>query len=894
MSDLNVNLKNRAWLLDRLRAEVIGPDPSGEPVDMGSGAQFSWPNADTFWDPKKQATGEELLWRDGPINRYGAAVLFPAHTTDSEQLNAESEAASDNRIDPEKSDDGAEKVDEKIRKKANRNYEAEDGNEEVNLANAYRPSAMGLSFLARTDGVVTSFVVEVASCRKQPDAEVQAVPSGVYRGITVTTGDPDRADEQRKRKIWARKPLLDEKGDLPNQVFEINDLLQKRVTRVGVPGYEGRFHLVVVTRPLEWDGYENCSLITVTLVNVAKGIGRSLDELCLFQSGIRVKSVSGEPWIIPYPSNPPDSLSELPFDDEVLVTELMYREWQTFGIGHGCAADWHGEKPDLVSEIWSESLPIFETASTSADLIDKEGRPLKVSMRKLAGLDADDDGYQELHSLIDAYANWVDGLRTKLGAGTSIPGKLTATAELLIQRCETCLARLRFGLEFLKDDGSLADNARKALKLANHAMLLSQLRASRDIRRSKMQNGKHNWEPPQRPDPDPAEAHPTKGYWRPFQIAFLLMTLPGICDPADDDRETVDLIWFPTGGGKTEAYLGLTAFTIFFNRLEKRVSGGADVLMRYTLRLLTAQQFERAGLLFCAMEHLRRSGNNSETLGDKEFSLGMWVGGAASPNSRKDATIKLKALSRDPASAENPFVLLKCPWCNSEFGPRREGSTRGANSVMGYRKELTSDRSATVRFRCEDATCEYHEIPLPIYIVDEDIYENPPSLIIGTVDKFSLLAWKPEVRSIFGITKSGEHEDLPPSLVIQDELHLISGPLGSVAGSFETVIEELCTRWSGNYAIKPKIIASTATISRSDDQVRSLYGRESVSLFPPSGLEAGESFFATVSRDEKGNLSPGTVVRWGDGFGLFIATNCTSQNLRKSSAMAALDRGWNA
>jgi len=859
MTDLQTNLSNRAWLLDRLRAEVVGPDPSGDPVDTGSGTELAWPDSGSFWDPKRQVNGEELLWRDGPVNRYGAGVLFPGRITESAQLSAESETAADTEIDVKESDDGTEKVDEEIRKKANRNYEAEDGDEEVNLANAYRPSAMGLSFLARTDGVVSNLKVEVGGCRKEPNGDVQIVPSGIYKGITVTTGDPDRVDEQRKRRIWARTPVVDSNGDLPYIELPISRLLEKRVIKESVPGYVGRLNLVVVTRPLAWEGYEDCRLITVTLVNVAKQVGQSLDESCLFQSGIRVSSTSGEPWIVPYPSNPPDALSDLPADDETLISELMYREWQTFGIGHGCAADWNGEKPSSVSELWSETLPIFETSSTSADLIDDAGKPLKVSMRKLAGLDPDDDGYSELRHLVDAYSDWIDKLKKRLGQGNAIPEKLSGTSQVLVGRCETCLARLRFGLEFLQTDGKLAENAREAFKLANHAMLLSQLRASRDIRRSVLRGGRHEWNPPRDPDPNPEEYHEKKGYWRPFQIAFVLMTLPGICDPADDDRETVDLIWFPTGGGKTEAYLGLTAFTIFFNRLEKRVSGGVDVLMRYTLRLLTAQQFERAGLLFCAMEHLRLSDNRAEKLGAKEFSLGMWVGRDASPNTRKDATIRLAALNKNPGSAENPFVLLKCPWCSSEFGPRKDGSGRGSASVLGYRKELTANRSATVRFRCEDEACEYHSRPLPIFVIDEDIYENPPSLVIGTVDKFALLAWKPEVRSIFGITSSGKHEDLPPSLIIQDELHLISGPLGSVAGAFETIIEELCTSWRGDWAIRPKVIASTATISRSDDQVRNLYGRESVSLFPPSGLEAGESFFATISRDSDRNLSPGRL-----------------------------------
>ena len=858
MTDLATNLKNRAWLLERLRAEVIGPDPAGEAVDIGTRGTLAWPEGKSFWEPKKQSGGEELLWRDGPINRYGAGVLFPGRTSDEDQYEAELEEL--DRTDPFA--DGKEevtKVDEELEKKAQRHYEAEGGDEEVSLANAWRPAAMGLSFLARTDGPDRTVRIEIGDFRKQPNGKVSVVPCGTYRLIDVTVGDTEHRDETRKRRMWARASVLDEHGNLPTFDFSLSHLVSVRVTRRPVPVPKLDLTLIIVTRELGWEGYENYRLITVSLVNNTSNARGVLDELCLFQSGLRVSSPDKMSWIPPYPTNPPEALAELPPEDETLMAELTYREWQTFAIGHGCAAEWPGEKLERVSEIWSETLPIYETPSTSADLKDEEGRPLRVSMRKLAGLDPEDDGYSELHHLVDAYERWIESLRGRLAGPGDIPERLTPTAEILLERCEACLGRLRHGLAFLETDGKLARNAREALRLTNHAMLLSQLRASRETRRAIDRDGRLEWLTRRTPPPKPEEPHATKGYWRAFQIAFVLMTLPGICDPADADRETVDLIWFPTGGGKTEAYLGLTAFTIFFNRLQQRVSGGADVLMRYTLRLLTAQQFERAGLLFCAMEHLRIEADDVKRLGDKEFSLGMWVGGDASPNRRQDAVIRLKNLAKNPKTEENPFVLLKCPWCSAEFGPRKETTGRGSKKVLGYNRELGPNRTQTVRFRCEDTSCEYHDRPLPIYVIDEDIYDNPPSLVIGTVDKFALLPWKPEVRSLFGITASGEHEDLPPSLIIQDELHLISGPLGSVAGAFETVIEELCTLKRDDWPIRPKIVASTATISRSHEQVQSLYGRESVALFPPSGLEAGESFFATTARDENGKLAPGRL-----------------------------------
>jgi hypothetical protein len=279
------------------------------------------------------------------------------------------------------------------------------------------------------------------------------------------------------------------------------------------------------------------------------------------------------------------------------------------------------------------------------------------------------------------------------------------------------------------------------------------------------------------------------------------------------------------------------------------------------------------------MEHLRYKNKN---LGEKPFRIGLWVGGSASPNSRKEALYALERLEKDPES-ENPFVLLKCPWCGAKFGPSSSGEAHGQRrgrrgrdgrthetgipSVLGYQRySQTNQQPATVVFRCNDGACEFGNTstfqksrpPLPIVIVDEDVMDDPPNLVIGTVDKFALLAWKPEARRLFGIDRNGKHDGLPPSLIIQDELHMISGPLGSMVGAYETVIERLC-REHGVGEIKPKIIASTATISRAREQVRHLYARNDVFLFPPSGLEIGDSFFAREACNDDGSLKPGRL-----------------------------------
>ncbi|RYX87229.1 hypothetical protein EON73_01785 [bacterium] len=337
--------------------------------------------------------------------------------------------------------------------------------------------------------------------------------------------------------------------------------------------------------------------------------------------------------------------------------------------------------------------------------------------------------------------------------------------------------------------------------------------------------------------------------YRPFQLAFLLLSLKGIIEPESKDRkEIVDLIWFPTGGGKTEAYLGLSAFTIFLKKLKDKTDSGTSILMRYTLRLLTAQQFQRAAALICACEAIRDE--FEEELGTDRITIGLWVG-ELTPNKRTDATKIFKRMSQGQED-ENAFVMLKCPWCGSQMGPVKGTRTP---QIKGYKVRKVQDHE-TVIFKCDnDNECKFSQenFRLPLLVIDEDIYDSPPTLLIGTVDKFAMLPWRPEARALFGFRRN--ERKTPPELIIQDELHLISGPLGSMVGLYETMIEELCT--AGN--IKPKIIASSATISRAKEQINSLYGRgiQNVNIFPAQALSAGDSFFAY--EEKKSDVAPGRL-----------------------------------
>lgn len=584
-------------------------------------------------------------------------------------------------------------------------------------------------------------------------------------------------------------------------------------------------------------------LFTVCLVN-RKPASFSVNEFGLFQTRFRASLISNtaSDWILPYPG-----LQREKLDDEEESLALLYRQTETFAIGHGCAADWK-LAPNSVRavEVTAECLPAFEAPSITPDIQREDGTLVEVAMAALAGLSPGDDGLASVGEVVERYRKWIAAQREEVRA---LDQRFQKAASRHLEECENCANRMQAGIEYLRSD----QLAFRAFQLANHAILLQQLHSSREIRsRIYDDNQKRLFFSKQYQAPNPIANEMKRGKWRAFQIAFLLMAVRSTADPSDLDRSTVELIWFPTGGGKTEAYLALTAFSIFLRRLTNRDDVGVDVITRYTLRLLTAQQFQRASGLICAIEYLRRQ--FSAELGDGEFSIGIWLGGSSTPNSRSEAKSALRALRQGEKDAENPFVITKCPWCSASIGPL---DLPGKIPSTIPRVEGYEIRGNTVAIICPDSTCDFSK-GLPIYVIDEDIYEFRPTLVIGTVDKFAMLAWRPEARSLFGMSADGVRAVSPPNLIIQDELHLISGPLGSMVGLYEALIEELCTDRRGRIA-SPKIVSSTATIRRYSDQVKALYARDSVALFPPPGLGADDSFFARFARKQDGSLERGRL-----------------------------------
>ena len=556
--------------------------------------------------------------------------------------------------------------------------------------------------------------------------------------------------------------------------------------------FEEQAELLVLWRPLE-GGW----LITASLSNTqslepnedGRQDAKERNEKALFDVGLECVIDAGE--VGPYPG-----VSYEQLNDEEQELELQYRAHRVYAIGHGAAVDWE-LREGRVHSIRTEFLPRVEVLAVSAEVGGAGQEAL--SLAWLAGMEDDVGGRCDaLERFISGYERWVTGVQ---GQMEQFAGARQNAATRIHNRMTVAVRRMRQGARLLRDDAL----AVRALALANEAMLNQMTQTDRAAGRVPRQDYR----------------------WRPFQLAFLLLTLEPTVNEHSDGRDLLDLIWFPTGGGKTEAYLGLMAFLICWRRMKFGATGGGTaVLMRYTLRLLTKDQFRRASRLICALDLLRRQ---DARLGTEPVTLGLWVGAASSPNTFKKAKELVDEAVDADARPPSLLVIDACPWCGAAFDVQ-DNYDAGAKHF---------------HFNCTNPECDFgQESPgrLPCNVVDAALYESPPTLLLATIDKFARLAWEERAGAFFGVTGNR-----PPELVIQDELHLIASALGSVAGLYEAGVETVLAM----RGVTPKYIASTATIRMADDQVRRLYGREAA-IFPPPGLDADDSYFArTVPLSEK-------------------------------------------
>ena len=634
------------------------------------------------------------------------------------------------------------------------------------------------------------------------------MPGGVAMSVFPTTNTTSRKirknratgqEEEVKVRVWQRIPCG---GVVP--VPLVDGQMKPLLPDCGQP--EVRLQGTVRTNN------EGERLVTLFLVNGQLEPRYNKDRAWLFQPEISVTASEADGDKSVFRRRPSN---EIVVDDpERDRLALLYRNRLEFAVGHGVSAhvDTAPEDSAKAHRVRTQLIPRYEVAVTETPGIDPGDRPAMRRMVDLGWLDMvllaemEPKALREVLScLIDDYAVWIDEQKTRLGTeivGFDDPGRD------VLARCEEILCRLREGIRTLFAD----TKALEAFRFANRSMAMQRARSIYALKRRRNETA------------DLAMLDvPKNRSWRPFQLAFLLLSIPSLADPRHPDRTNpveafADLLWFPTGGGKTEAYLGVAAFAMAMRRLKIDLgcldaSRGLCVIMRYTLRLLTLQQFQRATTLLCAMELIRRG--DDETWGKEPFTLGLWVGNKVTPGTTEASHQAIEAIrnqDRNQAGIASPAQLMSCPWCGSEISGGRDIEV---DKIAGRTLIHCGDRLGRCEFSKAKSSGQPHP-GLPVRVVDEEIYHRPPTMMIATVDKFAMMSWRPEVRTLFGrIGQECSRHGLlwpshgcgtghrakgaypaasvkpvrairPPDLIIQDEFHLISGPLGTMVGLYET------------------------------------------------------------------------------------------------------------
>jgi len=619
-------------------------------------------------------------------------------------------------------------------------------------------------------------------------------------------------------------------------------------------------------RPSGW-------IVTLFLVDQQPKPDKKQDEAWLFQVELRVTAPDHSPVfrhrdVVPLARDDDETTKE----DRQMA--MLYRREGEFATGHGTAVHVETDPADpwRAHTISTVAIPAHEvrqqTPRTPGDPGAEGLEHLVLDMQALA--DAEPSRLPAmLAPLADTYATWIRARESERQDPSAHLEPFAAEVDETIARAKRAEARIREGIDVLTKNATAND----AFRFANRAMALQRVQS---LAAEKRRRGD------KRPVDTIAQeiaAEPKNRSWYPFQLAFVLLNLPSLADPKHKDRrDTADLLWFPTGGGKTEAYLGLTAFTLAMRRLQGVVGGrvgdrGVAVLMRYTLRLLTVQQFQRAAALVAACEVLRRRElkDGRPRFGSEPFRIGMWVGGRTSPNTTAEAAEVIAGAHGHGGvrGTGTPLQITSCPWCGSTIDLGRNLRAHRAPAGRGRTWTFCSDPLGQCPFSERQAPDE----GVPVVVVDEEVYRLLPDVLVATVDKFAQLAWNGQTQMLFGqvdqhcsrhgfrsaetddtdthrregqlaAAQSIQHPDLrPPDLIVQDELHLISGPLGSLVGLYETAVDGLCTWRLDGTEVRPKVVASTATVRNATAQVHSLFARRT-EVFPPPGLDAGDNFFS--------------------------------------------------
>jgi hypothetical protein len=852
-------MNNREKVISRVQKELIGP------------------GTDLFVCTDKVNFSDEII-ADKPLQRYFSGILYPKQTTIGDFVEDDDENEETPAEVVEKSGDAVVKTDDI----GTVTDSKEDNKEAVYSASTFFPSQYGISFAISKDCPELKIKVSFGNYKKAKSKDVALSYGGdniellndfglhsfvvydVESKLLKLPKEFTKAEKQVRSSYLNSLGRDHRNSDLYKTLTKLffkdkykryDNVRETIISLDAIQNVENQ-HYTVLLSEIEnvncddwWKSKENTLkdnlylhiklyeqqdniIVKVFIENILPFprtkfsiSNETLNQACLFQTEIKVKT----PYLQPFNNYK----SNLYKSKEDRMLDFLYREKLSYGIGHNTACIWEDCEDDTKKPTWISStfLPQFNVKSQSTEIKNFDKKHLEI--KQLSSFNSNKDSViSNLKKMTSTYLGWIENEEIEANKLNGDDKKLALSN---IEKCKTIQKRMQKGIELLENN----DKASHAFQLANSAIYLQMFQNEKHF--SEKKDGFEAFERTDSPQFTYQE-YATKDYpnpnripsWRPFQLAFILQCLPCFIEENSTDRDLVDLLYFPTGGGKTEAYLALSAFLIFWRRLQyPNAYGGVNIIIRYTLRLLSAQQFERATKLILACEFIRE--NNQPELGDKKITIGFWVGGSTIPNTIKDAKEKLlkiqKRLNRKQYSI-NPFQLSNCQWCNTKIISRTQAND---NPSIGHR--IRQNQLST---HCLNPHCEYCN-GLPIVLIDEDIYNNPPTMLFATVDKFAQLAWKGEATSLFNHSNNRK-----PELIIQDELHLLSGPLGSLVGLFENVILSLCSTETQ----KSKIIVSTATIKNVDEQVKGLYSRE-VQIFPQNATNADNTFFSKISPESK-------------------------------------------
>lgn len=780
----------------------------------------------------KYGSNQEVIKRV-PIYEYQTGVLWPHIVYRSEEELEEEKFISKGTDISKEEDQVKSKINQRIKNKIERkgalaadedtiNSEEEDL---ISLAYQRHQSAMGISFRPVEGSNLKISVTAAQYLEEEICEDLKDVPG--FKKMYID-----------KKKAWYRKPVGPKLLDIKYEDFpqNVGDQIRKYVL-----GDDSNPQLVFILRRL------SKSIFTGYLFNEKDGMKDDNKSTgCFFQVEFDIESSKG---FLPYVRSNPISKAK----GHINEFELLYSDYPSYAVGHGCSPLWNNDSKEI-SKISAVHIPISEVKPVKASNLIIKDQVVPLSMELMSSEEKKDEIIDLLEIFTETYASWINSqIDTANGIDNSL---MKSKAKENLENCTYSLKRMKSGIETLKKDKSTF----KAFCLMNRAMLLQQIRYNspqwvidedfQELSPPTIED-KSSW-----PDWDnDKKVNVRLGNWRPFQLAFILLNINSLnsenVHEMHEEREIVDLIWFPTGGGKTEAYFGLTAFNIFCRKIANPEDCGTSVITRYTFRVLTTQQFERSAALITSCDIVRKE--NPELLGNHTIDLGLWIGNTASHKDIDKAVEDCKEIAakdrRRKRIGEHKFPLHSCPNCRVSFFRNKLPRKLGIKNLTGPKR---------VEYLCPNTMCEFANEKIPVSAIDEELYKKPPTFLIGTVDKFAMISFYNQTRVFFGLGV----ESLPPDLIIQDELHLISGPLGSIYGTFEKLINELILKASSEQNIRPKIICSTATINSANDQIKKLYpvkNSKNINIFPSNAIKIWDNFFSYIDKEGIGRTYIGVI-----------------------------------